>query len=801
MCGCRLRTLAAVVVMKIKLIVVATPAARHEESGGLVVTDREIGVITDRLGGKSATQHFRVARTLSNADALHDAAIAPLIDALLSRRLQTEEAAIFTLGNAQSCEAVLVGSCLRCLLNGLASSPRELVASALAVHAADANTTPLSREVVTDLLQPVSAGHRSSASASEVKLTSATRGAQLLLAAADARPPRACVLLRLVARMPRDKLGGGANGHTDPRLHLVLLPPSESLASGPAAVSFSFLAGALAALSGGDHAGVPPPRSSKLMLLLRDLLRPAPPVPAASSPSSASAASASAWSAAASAATPAQFLCVACVSQARDASDHALATLKLASRLCAADQTQARHPAVAAWRAAVPSTLAGASSVAAQAAAVRQTAAHAATPAIEPTPVHPATQPWEVEGYEASLWAPSAVSGVANAFVAQSVRQRSLTRSCRRLSDSDGTVASDYDAANEVAVAVNVAVAEAKRAVSRSPPPLVEPVPRGAGSNGQLKVPAPTAPETSGSSRACSSSSNSHGGGHGREGTTAAADSTHANGHARPQSSVNGHARPQSAPQTAVDAMHGLRLSDPRLSQTASQQAAGRGMVWDQAATEEVAERSAVVAMAVADQAATEEVAERSAAAAMAVATDAATSPPSKLSPRSPTAPNGSGSLENAIQSATPRSALLETVKAREAALVVLEEMLSRREEAVAARESHHTAVDDIEFAAAELASRDASVSEREKAVAEAEARVLESDTSRKAANAAREAGIDAREADLRSREAALSDAEAAQRESEGVLTTKLEDATLQVSATSHFHDLSQASVTFPNLP
>ena len=413
-----------------KLIVVATPTATHENSGGLVVTDREVAVVTDRLGGASSTQRFHVGRVLSSADALHDAVVAPLIEAILSRRMQSEEAAIFALGNTQPCEAVLVGSALRCLLSSLENSPRELVASALAVHAADAHTTPLSREVVTDLLQPVSAGHRASASASEVVITSATRGARLLLAAADARPSRACVLLRLVARMPRDRLGAVV-GNTDPRLHIVLLPPSESLASGPAAVSFSFLAGALAALSGGDHSGVPPPRSSKLMLLLRDILRPAPPTLQ------------SIASGAAAASAPAQFVCVACISHALDAADHSLATLKLASRLCAADTTESRHPAVAAWRAAVPSTLANAAAVSAQAIKVSQQAAEAAQ-AAEVAEAHLATAPWEVEGYEASLWAPTGAAGVADAFLAQSVRQRSLTRSCRRLGDADGTPSSDY---------------------------------------------------------------------------------------------------------------------------------------------------------------------------------------------------------------------------------------------------------------------------------------------------------------------------------------------------------------------
>ena len=360
-----------------RLIVVASPASANEESGGLVVTDREVGVVTDRLGGATSVQRFPVTRTVGSADALRDAVISPLVEALLSRRLQTEEAAIFTLGDARSCDAQLVSECLRSLLNGLASSPRELVASVQAVHAADAHSTPLSREIVTDLLQPVSAGHRGSAAASEVVITSATRGARLLLSAADARPARACVLMRLVARMPRNR-GDAPIGN--PCLHLVLLPPSESLASGPAAVSFSFLSGALSALSGGDASGVPPVRSSKLMLLLRDVLRPPPP---------------SAHGLPTGSGSPAQFLCVACVSHARERSDHALSTLKLATRLCA---PSAKHPAVAAWRAAAPREA-----------------------------PHPAQGPWEVEGYEASLWAPSAVAGVANAFVAASMRDRMRT--------------------------------------------------------------------------------------------------------------------------------------------------------------------------------------------------------------------------------------------------------------------------------------------------------------------------------------------------------------------------------------
>ena len=95
-------------------------------------------------------QRFAVSRTLSSPELLHDAVVAPLVDALLSRRLQTEEAAIFTLGDAKESEGTLISSCLRCMLNGLTASPRELIASALAVHAADAHTA-LSREVVTDI--------------------------------------------------------------------------------------------------------------------------------------------------------------------------------------------------------------------------------------------------------------------------------------------------------------------------------------------------------------------------------------------------------------------------------------------------------------------------------------------------------------------------------------------------------------------------------------------------------------------------------------------------------------------------
>ena len=313
-----------------RLVVVASPASHREEPGALTVTDREVIVHTDVL---AAPQRFAVSRALSNAEALHDAVVYPLIDALLSRRLQTEEAAIFT-GDARAAESTLVASCLRCLLNGLTNSPRELVASALAVHAADAHATaaPNSREVVTDLLQPVSAGHRGSAAASEVRITSATRGARLLLAAADARPARACVLIRLVARMPRDYTSASvpaAQPGADPRLHLVLLPPSETLASGPAAVSFSFLAGALSALTGGDVSGVPPPRSSKLMLLLRDILRPAP-----RSTDRITGGGGSNTAGPGGVTSPAQFLCVCCISHAKDGADHALATLKLASRLC-----------------------------------------------------------------------------------------------------------------------------------------------------------------------------------------------------------------------------------------------------------------------------------------------------------------------------------------------------------------------------------------------------------------------------------------------------------------------------------
>ena len=393
-----------------------------------------------------------MSRALSNAEALHDAVVYPLIDALLSRRLQTEEAAIFTLGDARAAESTLVASCLRCLLNGLTNSPRELVASALAVHAADAHATaaPNSREVVTDLLQPVSAGHRGSAAASEVRITSATRGARLLLAAADARPARACVLIRLVARMPRDYTSASvpaAQPGADPRLHLVLLPPSETLASGPAAVSFSFLAGALSALTGGDVSGVPPPRSSKLMLLLRDILRPAP-----RSTDRITGGGGSNTAGPGGVSSPAQFLCVCCISHAKDGADHALATLKLASRLCsgpsdsggsveprtyqAADRAKAKDekaPSRAGSR--PPSRAAAADTTSQQAApsapAEAAAAIKAANDAIASatSASHPATQPWEAEGYEASLWAPSAVAGVANAYLSSSIRQRAMQHS------------------------------------------------------------------------------------------------------------------------------------------------------------------------------------------------------------------------------------------------------------------------------------------------------------------------------------------------------------------------------------
>ena len=97
-----------------RLLVVASRPTLNETSGGLITSDREVSVRTDRISSQTAVQTFPCSRVLNSADALHDAVVVPLVEALLSRRLSTEEAAIFTLGDARECEAVLVSSILRC---------------------------------------------------------------------------------------------------------------------------------------------------------------------------------------------------------------------------------------------------------------------------------------------------------------------------------------------------------------------------------------------------------------------------------------------------------------------------------------------------------------------------------------------------------------------------------------------------------------------------------------------------------------------------------------------------------------
>lgn len=84
-----------------RLLVVASRPSLRETAGGLVVSDREVGVVADRIGQPTHVQKFTVSRTLNSADALHDAVVVPLVEALLSRRLSSEEAAIFTLGDAR----------------------------------------------------------------------------------------------------------------------------------------------------------------------------------------------------------------------------------------------------------------------------------------------------------------------------------------------------------------------------------------------------------------------------------------------------------------------------------------------------------------------------------------------------------------------------------------------------------------------------------------------------------------------------------------------------------------------------
>jgi hypothetical protein len=137
------------------------------------------------------------------------------------------------------------------------------------------------------------------------------------------------------AELPRS--GSSAAGAEHPgagallaRLHLVLLPPTETISSGGGAVAFGHLVGAVSALSLARQSLAPSLRNSKLLLLLRDVLRPAvEPAPAvgkgARGPALAKPPPPPP--------PPPLVVVVASVSQDAEHAAHALTTLKLASRL------------------------------------------------------------------------------------------------------------------------------------------------------------------------------------------------------------------------------------------------------------------------------------------------------------------------------------------------------------------------------------------------------------------------------------------------------------------------------------
>ena len=126
----------------------------------------------------ASVQRFPAARVITSHEDLHVAAVAPLVNALLSHRLGADDAAIFALGDSTATEAALITSSVRSLLKGLAASRHELVASAVAIHAvggsSGASASQQPREAVTDLLQPVPSSSRSASdgvSALEVRLS------------------------------------------------------------------------------------------------------------------------------------------------------------------------------------------------------------------------------------------------------------------------------------------------------------------------------------------------------------------------------------------------------------------------------------------------------------------------------------------------------------------------------------------------------------------------------------------------------------------------------------------------------
>ena len=333
--------------MRPKPVVLCPPCGPGEEPG-CYTTKNEISVLSGSASvwGRPLEdieprhlRRFGVGRVVESADEAQREAVVPLLDALLSRRLQTEEACVFNLGDAAAAEPVLTAGCVQHMLRGLAASPRILVASAVAiVHSADVAG---GREALVDLLQAIASDRRPGGGAtppSETQLVDEDSSCALLLGALRARPQGSTVVVRLAARLPASPsattaqqsaaappaaAAAGAAG-AEPRFHLVLFPRTECLSSGPAAVSFGYLASAIGARGGGAGSCAPPPRSSKLLMQLRDVVRPLPaPAAAAGNGRLGSA--------------PAQLLCLASVRRGHASSAHAIATLKLAARLCEPD--------------------------------------------------------------------------------------------------------------------------------------------------------------------------------------------------------------------------------------------------------------------------------------------------------------------------------------------------------------------------------------------------------------------------------------------------------------------------------
>ena len=184
-------------------------------------------------------------------------------------------------------------------------------------------------DALVDLLQPVVAQrHRLKLAPSqrggcvevlgltECVLSDARRGAAQLRAACVTSEHACSSLLLRLSVIDKRRGAAAPNGRGDGpsrlRLHLVLLPATEQLSAGPAAVAFGALANAV-------HARRPPLRDAHLTLLLRGVLRRATTPPGEK--------------AAADDEAPPPLLAIAYVGRGVRHSAHALATLKLAARL------------------------------------------------------------------------------------------------------------------------------------------------------------------------------------------------------------------------------------------------------------------------------------------------------------------------------------------------------------------------------------------------------------------------------------------------------------------------------------